>query len=205
MASSNTKRNYRKQEIPSIIDHSIGPNLLKSKKKGFFTGKRIIAILIIIGMIYLIGHYTQPSPSSTTPISSSATSAITALRVKDFQFDAFGRRCETDSTGGRHYLEFAQLGNVQGIPFHFINATMVLINITLSNGKVVIVNQTINQEVDTAQTYGAHHQIPVGFTPPSNLPSNLSITDAEFNVTAFVQEVLPDPVILPLSIPTPTC
>ncbi len=176
---------------------------MKTKKKGIFTGKRIIAVLLIIGVIWLIIHYSQPtSPPSTT----SATSANIELTAKDFQFYEFGRACRTDATTGeRHYLEFAELGNVQGMPFHFINATIVLINYTLSNGQTITVNQTINQVVDTNQTYDTHHQISARFTPPPNLPSDLSITDAAFNVTAFVREALPEPVILPLSMPTPAC
>jgi hypothetical protein len=155
----------------------------------------------------LIGHSARPaSPPSTNPAYSSTTPRIVPLTPKDFQFHASGAGCRTDSaTGEPHYYEFAQITNAKGMPFHFINATILLVKFTLSRGQVVRVSQSIGQIVDANQTYDTYHQISATFAPPSNLPNDVSITRSEFSVTVFVREVLPDPMIFQLSMPTSTC
>jgi hypothetical protein len=109
--------------------------------------------------------------------------------------------CGTNTQTGRIAVDVgADLENRQSTPFHFVSATIVLLNFTLSNGTVVAVNQ---QVADNKATYDTRHLISIAFRLPS-LPPNTSVTKVEFTITAHVEEV-PAPITLPLSEPIHQC
>lgn len=86
-----------------------------------------------------------------------------------------------------------QLGDNKSIPFHFVSATVVFVNYTLSDGTVVPV--TNEQVVDNTPTYDTTHQISGQFKMLIS-PSNETMTHAWFIITSNILEV-PAPVAIP--------
>jgi len=86
------------------------------------------------------------------------------------------------------------------LSFHFISANTILANFTLSNGTVVPVN---NHVADNQATYDVQHLISVQLNLP-HLPPGIGIKEADFTITAYVQEVA-DPIVLRVSEPIQPC
>ena len=144
---------------------------MKSKKKSW-SSKRILLItvlaIVIVWAIYSL---------STTPVQ---------LKSSDFFIISEPQTCGTSHTTGKPALLMTfNLGNHMNLPFHFVSATTVLVNFTLSNGQVISVNQ---QVTDNTPSYDTQHSISVQFNLP-NLPSGITVTQADFTLTVFVQEV----------------
>lgn len=84
--------------------------------------------------------------------------------------------------------------------FQFLSAKIIFTNYTLANGTVVTVNQ---QWTDENQTFATIHTFTLlaNFKVPNSGPK---IVKVEFIITAYVQEMLPQP-ITKLVIWSPSC
>jgi hypothetical protein len=130
---------------------------LKRKKKKRTSNIDVVVVLVVVAIVAIWGIYSLATPS--TP----------SLTPGDFEVQRFGVTCHSD--GGLDV--FFQIGNTKHIPFHFVSATVVLLNYTLTNGTVVSGrNQQFTdnaQTQDTTHVVNGHYQLLVY---PSNLMRN---------------------------------
>lgn len=150
---------------------------MKPKRKGLSAKKILFLFVLIIVIVW--GIY-------------SVLSKPVELKSSDFLIVSQSQTCGVSKkTGGPSLLIGFNLVNNLNAPFHYVSANVILVHFTLSNRTVVSVNEQI---VENEATFATQHVISVQFNLP-NLPSNITVVQAEFTITAHIQEVS-NPIVL---------
>jgi hypothetical protein len=167
----------------------------KKKKPASHTRVLLIAIIVVVLALGIYSLYTSSTPPATS------TSSSTGLSSNDFVIKSISEVCGTNTLTGRIGIRVqGNLETLQGTAFHFVSATIIVLNFTLSNGTVVLVNEHLT---DNKTTFDSKHLISFLFVLP-RLPPDISVTQVEFTIIALVEEV-PVPITATVGLPIRQC
>ena len=155
------------------------------RKKQKHLGRNLIVVFCVIAIV-LAADAAVNRPNQNGQVSSTVSTVTTTLSPNDFEF-ASGAACGFQTTNGLEFLSIDMfLNDTPSLPFHYTSANIVLVNYTLADGTVVIVNR---QYTDNNQTFATRSHGYNFIFYPGLRKSDPKVTKVELLITANIREL----------------